>query len=421
MPRHARAGLRMTAHASELGHDRRRHEAAAGICSSVRQGCGGPCVPLHEVDVEAPEALDETCEARLWREDRRPEVEGAVLLPEGGPRGGRDVGVLEELQAVQHVRGLPQPSCLRHGPGGHLDAREGVHGPVHRLARDARDGVERLAHGPRAALQGAQQRGALPRVRLVGGLPGPRRVHVAAHGHHTRHGGAEVDARQLVEVSAHGLLDVEQVHVTSADAALAGGAFGHGVEADELLIEGVRGTHRGDHLVAGREGHAPVDVLLVDLVGQDDQTVAVGEANQLLEMLLPEALACRVAGVDDHHRAHLDTLRAGRVQRRLQALHAQTPAGVLVQVVAHEPAAVEGDGGRVQRVLRQGHEDAVMLAAEQSFQEQPHALRGAVREEDVVGARAEAPVTAGDEVADLLADDAVAPRVLIGAQAPVQR
>ena len=43
---------------------------------------------------------------------------------------------------------------------------------------------------------------------------------------------------------------------------------------------------------------------LVDLVSNDDQVVRLSKAHHILLVGPAEALACGVAGVDDHHTAH---------------------------------------------------------------------------------------------------------------------
>lgn len=53
-------------------------------------------------------------------------------------------------------------------------------------------------------------------------------------------------------------------------------------------------------------------VLLVDLVGEEDEAFAVGELDDGAHVLRGQCVARRVAGVDDDKRAHRDTPRAGR-------------------------------------------------------------------------------------------------------------
>mmetsp|Transcript_143215 Transcript_143215/g.399242 ORF Transcript_143215/g.399242 Transcript_143215/m.399242 type:complete len:295 (-) Transcript_143215:567-1451(-) len=288
-------------------------------------------------------------------------MEGAILLLEGGAGRDCDQGVLQEFQAVEQVGRLAQLLRCSHGSCRHLDPWEGVHGPIHWLARDARDGIEGLAHRVGAACEGILQCGTLQSVGLVGSVTRPRRVHIAAHCNHAGDGWTQVDAHKLVQVAPHGLVHVVEVQVAPADATLACRALRGGVETHELLVLCVRRAHLAEHLVAGREGDFPVHVLLVDLVSEQQQAVRIRKAHQVLQLLRAEALARGVARVDENNGSHLDPLGPGSLQRLAQAVHAEPPARLFVQVVAHELAAVEGDGGRIQRVLRQGHQHPVLL------------------------------------------------------------
>lgn len=77
--------------------------------------------------------------------------------------------------------------------------------------------------------------------------------------------------------------------------------------------------------------------------------------------LTREALPRRVAGVDDDQPAHAQPARARRRELRAQRLHVERPAFGLVELVGHELAAVERQGGGVQWILRDRHEPRVAV------------------------------------------------------------
>mmetsp|Transcript_20656 Transcript_20656/g.61821 ORF Transcript_20656/g.61821 Transcript_20656/m.61821 type:complete len:295 (-) Transcript_20656:138-1022(-) len=288
----------------------------------------------------------------------------AVLLFEGRPRRGRDPRVLQELQAVERVRGLPPAPRLRDRPRGQVDLRERVHRPVDQLAGDTGERVEGVTHPARAPLKGAHDRPALLLVGLVRFVTRPRRVDVAPQGHHARHARAQVDAHDFVQVRSDACVHVAQVEIPASEPALASGAFRNAVEAHQLLVVSVRGAHAAHGLVTRDEGHAPVNVLLVHFVGHEHEAVLVCEADQGLQLLEAQALARRVARVYADDRPHADALRARAVQRGLQAIHGQGPTRLLVQVIADQCAAVQRDRRGVQRVLRDRHQHAVVPVAD---------------------------------------------------------
>ena len=63
-------------------------------------------VTRHEAGVEGREVGQHSGQLVLRHEDGRAEVELARFLPEPTPRHRRDARLAEELQAVEHVRGL---------------------------------------------------------------------------------------------------------------------------------------------------------------------------------------------------------------------------------------------------------------------------------------------------------------------------
>lgn len=76
-----------------------------------------------------------------------------------------------------------------------------------------------------------------------------------------------------------------------------------------------------------------VDVILVDLVGKDEELLLLRELNDVLDVLLGQHLAGRVPGVDDDDGSGVAGL-AGLGQGALQLRNVQRPVARFVQVVS---------------------------------------------------------------------------------------
>eukprot|EP00953_Heterococcus_sp_UTEX-ZZ885_P011070 6422-Heterococcus_DN1.PRE.1 len=148
-----------------------------------------------------------------------------------------------------------------------------------------------------------------------------------------------------------------------------------------------------------------VDVLLVHFISQQDQAVVVAELDKAAEVLLSQALPSRVARVNEHKASDAQPLGSPFA-----------PAAALVQLVAYEGSVVQGDRGRVQRVLRHWHHHAVIWAPYEGAQYRAHSLAGAVGQEDAVRVSLVA-VPRFNEACNLLPDIGVACAVAVGSYA----
>ena len=84
--------------------------------ASICQQCRVLTHLLHEVLVEVRQVLSGCLNVRLWREDRRPEVQRALGLLESGAGDGDDALRFQEALAVEEVRrlaGLPDAMTVR--------------------------------------------------------------------------------------------------------------------------------------------------------------------------------------------------------------------------------------------------------------------------------------------------------------------
>mmetsp|Transcript_37801 Transcript_37801/g.58806 ORF Transcript_37801/g.58806 Transcript_37801/m.58806 type:complete len:514 (+) Transcript_37801:75-1616(+) len=409
---------------------RRRHSTAppcppppaGGPFPAVSQarpdtGPGGTAVLGHEPLVEGLQLRAHLGELGLLGEDGGADVEGAGLLAEARAWNGADARGPQQFQAVEHIRGLAGGRGGRDGAGGQVDLGEGVHGPVRLLAGHALHGVERVRDQPCPTGHGGQDLPVLAEVTLIGRLPRLGRVDHDAHDDLAGHRGAQVDRGQLEPLLLGAGVDVVQLEVAAAPAALAVGALRDRVEADQLALRRVPPAHVVQHLLHGDEGPlALVHVLLVHLVRQEHYVARVAELHQVHQVLVGQAVAGGVARVDEDHAAHGHAPGAGVGVRALQLGQVERPPALLVQLVPAEGAPVEADGCRVERVGRHGRQKPVLLPADHRPQYIPRGLGGAVGEEDLVRV-GRVPVAPLDELRHLLADVGRAVGGRVGADA----
>ena len=93
--------------------------------------------------------------------------------------------------------------------------------------------------------------------------------------------------------------------------------------------------------------------LVVDLIGEDDETVASGEVDHRLEDLARVDRAGRVVGVDD------DDCLGIRGDFRREIVEIRQPAGSFVAQVVHGSTPAEADDSGPQRVVRRGDQHLV--------------------------------------------------------------
>ena len=135
-----------------------------------------------------------------------------------------------------------------------------------------------------------------PAYRGKEGHAGLRRTHHGVGRRLAREVGAQAHALELEDLGGHILGHVAELEVAAPHAALAQEALGAGVEAEEgdlLRVRLVQHLGEGYELIARQ-----VDVLLVDLVGQDREPVGLGEVDDHGDVVLVQHRAGGVAGVD---------------------------------------------------------------------------------------------------------------------------
>ena len=307
----------------------------------------------------------------------------SFFLPKPAPRNHADSSVVQQFERVECIGLLADLGrCLDRGSG-EANAWKQIECAGRVNAGHARERIQARGHRIGALPQRSVRRVRLCLPERVAGVARARRAHHAVDADLPGDGRTEADGGHLVEERDDILANVGALKIAAAPAALAGDALGDGVEGDEghgALVE------RAEDLLEGRERvrGALVQVGLVDLVGEQDEVVRGAEADELLHRGLVEHRACRVARVDDHERAGLDALADGVCDRLLDRGRGGGPAGLLVEVVGYADALVRGERGGVERVLRDGDEDAGLGARDEHREQQRHARGCASGQEDVV-------------------------------------
>mmetsp|Transcript_32309 Transcript_32309/g.76768 ORF Transcript_32309/g.76768 Transcript_32309/m.76768 type:complete len:298 (-) Transcript_32309:36-929(-) len=188
------------------------------------------------------------------------------------------------------------------------------------------------------------------------------------------------------------------------------------MEGDKFEVVKVR-PERAHHLFQRVEGLLRVDVLLVHLIGEQDEALCLAEFDQLDEVVPAESVANGVPRVDDNERLGRQPLGAPRRHHPPQLRHIQPPPLVLVHLVAELLAREERHRRRVDRVLRDRDEDRIRRLGDERLEDAEDRCGCPRREEDVVGVGGEA-VALLDELRDVLADELDALAVRVRARAP---
>src|SRR4051812_37590245 len=119
---------------------------------------------------------------------------------------------------------------------------------------------------------------------------------------------------------------------------------------------------RHDLLEAVEAAPLGIDVLLVDLIGEDEQSMLVGESNNVLDVRTSEHLPRGIARIDDHYGPDI-IARAVLLEGALELFGAQRPVIVFVEVVSSLAEVELLDGRGVERVLGDGDHYAALLSA----------------------------------------------------------
>lgn len=79
-----------------------------------------------------------------------------------------------------------------------------------------------------------------------------------------------------------------------------------------------------------------VDVGLIDLISQQHQILLSRKLNEVLQVLVAQALACGVARVDEDKRSDCHAIVTPLLQPGPQGVYVHAPPLILIQVVAQQ-------------------------------------------------------------------------------------
>ena len=235
-------------------------------------------------------SLNDGVDLILRRKDGHTDVVGVLDLSEARAGNGHDAGVSQQLHAVEcigvHVGLLGGLDGLL----GQSEAEVGVQGTIDSRTIDALHLVQGGLELDGSVLERGENVGLLLDVEGVGGVAGLGRANHDVDGELAVQVGAEGDGHQLDQLSADVGVQTLELEVAAATAALAPEALGDGVEGDHLETLASLAHVVGD-LSEGDEGVLlSVDVLLVDLIGEEDDVLVDAEVDELLHHLVAEAL-----------------------------------------------------------------------------------------------------------------------------------
>lgn len=132
------------------------------------------------------------------------------------------------------------------------------------------------------------------------------------------------------------------------------------------------------------------DVGLVDLVGHDDELLFAGEVDHRADIILRKGGSGRVTGVDDNNGPDINAVSLGRVICASDCGEVSGPGLGFVEVVGNAGGVEDGEGGGVERVLRDGDEDTRLVGLGEDVKKSVDSGRGTGGEVDVISVGREA-------------------------------
>jgi len=152
--------------------------------------------------------------------------------------------------------------------------------------------------------------------------------------------GAQFNRFEFIEKLLGFVGQIMSLHVSTTEPALAEHTLRDGVHGDELELAGVWLAHLVKDLPHGYKLLVlGIDILLVDLVGQDHNTFTMADTDDGLQVLTAHDLASRVAWIDDDDGAGYKTFFDRRVDLLLESLGVECPATRFIKIVGKELAA----------------------------------------------------------------------------------
>lgn len=175
-----------------------------------------------------------------------------------------------------------------------------------------------------------------------------------------RHWRAQLCTDQLVQLSFDLRCNVDQLEETASSATFSNKAFADGVKAHELHRLSDMLWHLTESLFEAVERSLLwlINVRLVDLIGEHDQTLLVGELQNFFDLLRQQNAARWIAGVDQNDGSDVTVaLLSGFLQGLTDIAHVRGPVLLFIEMVFNSMAAEQRYAGRVKRVLRDRDHD----------------------------------------------------------------
>lgn len=314
---------------------------------------------------------------------RKAEMSLSLLLAEPASGNRANARLVQQFQGVEHVGSFSDFLGSFDLFGEKLDLGVEVQSSQCGGARHSGESVEPLGHDLGSLGQGVVDGGGLVLPELVRRFAFLWRSDQAVHADLAAEWRAQSHRDHLVHESHDLLRDVGQFEVTTSTTAFTRNALRDGVERDERDV-GVEFAH--ELLERGETVLLPlVQVVLVHFISQQDQAVLLTQADEVLGDVFGDDASGGVTGVDNDKRLELDAVCLPFEDRALDFRWVGGPPFGFVKVVGDGDAAVAGDGGGVERVLRDGDEDAGVLGRDEEVEEEVDAEGGTGGEEDVVG------------------------------------
>jgi hypothetical protein len=286
------------------------------------------------------------------------------------------------------------------------------------LDLDALHALEGVIQGVSALAETLRDTSVFLLIKLIAGLPLDRRVDHALEQALCDDRRAQANADKLVDLLLDQRIEANELEVTTAVAALTDHTLGDTVQRDQLdvvVLTGLLLLQLAQALLEGDE-LALEDVGLVDLVGNNDQTLLSGDIKDLLDVVGAQGGSGRVTRVDDDNGTHVDRGGLGLLDRLEDRIDVGSPGLLLFEEIRHAAGVQQGEGCGIERVLRDRDQNTGAFVVTDDAQESADTGRGTSSQEQVLGVGREA-VAVLDELGDAVPDTGSTLAVTVGTDA----
>jgi len=156
------------------------------------------------------------------------------------------------------------------------------------------------------------------------------------------------------------------------------------------------------HLAHRNELHTLfIDVLLINLIGHNQDTVPVTNLNYLHQVFSLHNLSCWIARVDYNDSSGSEPIFLSLYYLFLESLRIKTPTFFFFQVVRYELSIIKSEKSRVKWILWNWYQNSIMRISYQSSKTSTDTLRGTISQINIVSIRLYA-VTIRNELSDFV-------------------